>query len=347
MAGILQTLNGVNYSKESLENGKLKISIEITNDRFESAKERVYSRLAPTINIPGFRPGQAPKNLITAQLGPTLFEETLGELIPQATLEIIRKEDLIPLDQIEYKVEKVAEGTGVTYSATFSTFPEFDLPDLKNINVEKKPTDVTEEEIEKVINQMFEDSKKAGGEDKVAASSAPDDAWAATLNLGTKTLVELKDKIKEELKRQKDLMEQNRYVDEVIKQITEKTKFDLPSQMIDKEVERRRKMYSDRIERLGMKVEDFLKSQNTTFEELEKGWKKEADESIRAEIILMRLVKKYDVKVDESEVEEQINAVQDENMRKQYESLAGRQQIQTILLRQKVIKKLLEEVEQK
>jgi len=348
MAGVLQTLNGVNYSKEKLESGKLKVSIEITNDRFVTAKDRVYERLAPTINIPGFRPGQAPKNLITAQLGPTLFEETLGELIPQVTLEIIRKEDLIPLDQIEYKVEKVAEGTGVTYSATFSTFPEFELPDLKGIKVEKKQADVTDQEIDKVVQQMFEDSKKAGTEETQASpADKPDDTWASTLSLGVKTLEELRTSIKDELKRQKELIEQNRYIDEIIKQIIAKTSFVLPANMVDSEVGRRKKMYVERIERLGMKVEDFLKSQNTTFAELEKGWRKEAEESIRAEIILMRLVKKYDIKVADKEVDDQIAAVQDENLRKQYESLSGRQQIQTILVRQKVIKRLLEEIEAK
>lgn len=346
MSGILQTFNNISYSKERLEDGRLKLNVEIANERFETVKESVYERLASSVKLAGFRPGKAPKNLIEAQLGPTLFEETLGKLLPECTVEIIKRENLMPLDQIAYKVEKVAAGEGVKYSAVFTTFPEFKLPDISQIQVEKKKVEVSEEEIEKVVEQMFEDQQKKEKEGakkaKTSQRGKADDNWAASLNIGVKNLKELRKKVKGELTRQKETMEKNRYVGEIIKKVGEKSKFDIPKMLIDQEVEKRERQYKSRIENLGMKVEDFLRNQKTTLEELKKGWQKEAEEALRAEIILMQVAKDHNIEVEEKEVNGQINAIKDENLKKQYQTDQARRYITGVLLRQKVIKKILE-----
>lgn len=344
MSDLVKMVNNIQYSKETMDDGRLKLSVEVPNERFELVKEKVYQRLAPSVNISGFRPGQAPKNMIVAQLGPTLFEETLGELIPQATLEIIRHEDLVPLDQISYNVEKVAEGSGVKYTAIFSVLPDFELPDLSTIKVEKPVSEVTTEEVDKVIDQMFQEYKAQAEKDEGQNITEVNDVFAASLNLGVKTVDQLREKIQEELKRQKEMMDQNKYVDSVIKEIVERSDYRVPDTMINQEVDRKEKMYTDRIEKLGMKLEDFLKNQKTSLEELRKGWKKEAEQTIRAEIVLMKLSKKFDVKVTDDEIDSQMEQITDENLKKQYEGPNGRAYIRTVLLRQKVIQQLLKAV---
>jgi FKBP-type peptidyl-prolyl cis-trans isomerase (trigger factor) len=362
MSGVLQTFNNLSYSKEKLDDGKIQLSIEVENSRFETAKDKVYNRLAPTVEVQGFRPGKAPKNAIVAKLGANLFEQTINELIPEATLEIIKREKLMPLDRISYKLEKVAEGSGVKYSATFTVFPEFKLPDLKKIKVEKNEAKVKDEEVGNVIKQMFEDSKQkqtkenksetkgkqkeTKGNEKTGKQKANkqkmDDAWAASLNFNVKTLKELEEKIKGELKRQKESMEQNRFVSEVMKQIAEKSKLEVPSTMIDQEVARREAEYKQRIENLGMKVEDFLRNQKTSMEELRKGWKKEALEAIKAEIILIKIANEHDIKVEKDEMQKQIDAIKDEKLKAQYSSPQAQRYLQTVMLRQKVVKKIME-----
>jgi trigger factor len=353
MSGVIQTFNNLSYSKKRLEDGRVKLSIEIANDKFEVAKEVVYARLAPTVKISGFRPGKAPRNVIEAQLGPTLYEETLGKLLPECTLEIIKRENLMPLDQIAYKVEKVASGEGVKYSAVFTTFPDVKLPDLSKIKVEKKEVVVKDDEVEKVLEQMASDQQKTpplSTPDKTTPSKGSkekgkvkiDDSWAASLNLGVKNLKELKEKVKGELERQKQAVEQNRYIGEILKKISQQSKFEIPAKILEQEVTRREAQYRARIENLGMKVEDFLRNQKTTMDELKKGWMEEAREAVQSEIILMQIAGEYNIKVEQKEVDEQISAIKDEKLRSQYQGVQGKRYISGVLLRQKVIKKILE-----
>lgn len=343
MSGVVQTFNNLTYSKEKIEGGRVKLSVEIANERFELAKNKVYERLAPSVTITGFRPGKAPRNLTEAQLGPTLYEETLGALLPECTFEILKREKITPLDQIAYNIEKVAAGSGVKYSAVFTVFPEFKLPDLKKIKVEKKKVEVTKEDIEKVVKQMFDESQKKAREDqKKDEKPNMDDKWAASLNLGVKNLSELRAKVSEELKRQKELVEQNRYIGEVLDEIVKSSKFDIPEVLINQEVARREKQYKTRIENLGMKVEDFLRNQKTTLEELQKNWKKEASKAIVSEIVLMQIAREYNIKVEDKEVEAQIEAIKDEKLKKQYQTPQAQRYILSVLLRQKIVAKILE-----
>lgn len=348
MSGVLQTFNNVSYSKEKLEDGRTKINVEVENDRFELVKQKVYQKLAADVKIEGFRPGKAPENMIVAKLGPKLYEETLQELLPVVTLEIIKRENLIPLDRISYGVEKVGEGAGVKYSATFTVFPEFKLPELKKVKVKKEESSVTDEEVDSVIKKMFEESQKdKKGENKEKKKQKMDDEWAASMNMQSKTMDELKKKVKEELKRQKTSMSENKYIDGIISKIIEKSKFEIPDAMVAQEVERRKKQYESRIEQLGMKVEDFLRNQNTTMEKLEDDWKKEAVKQLKAEIILIKVSNEYKIVVTDEDVEKEIGRLKDEKLKKQYETKEAKTYLKNMLVRQKVVKKIVDLVEGK
>lgn len=343
MSKILQNFNNLSYSKEKLEGGKLQLNIEISNERFEIVKNKVYEKLASTVKVDGFRQGKAPKNIIIARLGPSLFEQTLNELVPQCTLEIIQREKLMPLDQISYKIDKIAEGSGVQYSATFTVFPEFKLPDISKIKVKKKEKiEIDEKEVEVVVKQMFNEKQKGVKGDKTKKDRKMNDEWAASLNLGVKNLKELKERIQTELLRQKKDLEKNKYISEVIDEISEKSKFEIPEILLEQEINKKEQEYKSRIENLGMKVEDFLRNQKTSIEELKKGWKKEADKVIRTEIILMKIANEYKIKVENAEVQKQIDEIKDEKLKAQYQNPQTKKHLQSILVRQKIVDKILE-----
>ncbi len=344
MGGVIQTFNNINYTKEKLNDGKIRLNIEITNERFEIAKERVFERLAPTVNINGFRPGKAPKNLVMAYLGPTLFEQTLNDLVPVCTLEVLQRENLKPIDNLEYKIETVAEGTGVKYSATFTSFPDFKLVDLSKIKIKKGKVEVKDEEIQEVIKQMYEDFKKV---DKTKYDIGISDKWASSLNLGVKNLKELKKRVRKELERQKELQERDKYVSKLLIEIAEKSKFIVPSILIEKEVNRKEMEYKLRIEKIGVKLDDFLRNQKITIEDLRKGWKKEAMEDIKIEIVIMKIADEYKIEVKDEEVDQYINSIKDEKLKEHYKDQRARKYLKTILFRQKVVNTLLEKVEGK
>jgi FKBP-type peptidyl-prolyl cis-trans isomerase (trigger factor) len=339
MNAVVQTFNNITYSRENLSDGRIKLSIEIANERFNLAKEKVFQRLSSTVSIPGFRPGKAPKNVLEANLGPKLFEETLGEVVPEVTSEVLKREKVTPIDQVAYQVEKVADGSGAKFNATFTPFPQFKLPKLSSIKATKGKATITDEDVDKVVDQMFTDRK-----DK---KMKKDDKWTASLGMKVKTLKELKVKVREELQKQKESLEQNKYIDSIVKQIVDQCKFEVPNQLVEREVNSQEQQYKVRIERLGMKVEDFLKSQKTTLDELKKGWRNEAKERVKVEIVLLQFAKNNNIQVTEADIDAQIMMVKDEKLKEQYGNPQARNYLRSIILRQKIVQRILQEVEGK
>ncbi|MBU0975922.1 hypothetical protein KJ918_03925, partial [Patescibacteria group bacterium] len=282
------------------------------------------------------------ENMIMAQLGPKLYEETLQELLPVATLEVIKREEIIPLDKIAYSVEKVGEGSGVKYSATFTVFPEFKLPDLSKIKVQKETAEVTEEEVKSVLEKMHDEAEK-----REKKKIKMDDSWAKSMNMEAKTLDELKKNVEKELKRQKATMEENNYIDAILTEIIEKSKFEVPTIMIDQELERREGQYKTRIEQLGMKVEDFLRNQKTTMDKIKEGWRKEAEKQLKTEVILIKVSNEHKIVLTNEDVDEQIAAIKDEKVKAQYETNEAKNYLKSILVRQRVVKKITDLVEGK
>ena len=341
MSNVLQTFNNISYSKSVLENGEISLDISVSNERFSRVSDEVFKRLAPSVEISGFRAGKAPKNLIIAKLGASFYEEILKEIMPSCTMEVIKREELTPLTQLSYQVKKIAEGSGVEYNAKFTSFPEFKLPDFKKIKVTKDIITIDEKEIDNVLEKMSEEQKKKKKDFKM------DDQWAASLNIGVKSVSELKDKIKIELEKQKKTNVENKYILDIIAQIAKLADLQIPQILVDSDLASKEEEYKQRITQLGLKVEDFLRNQKTTMDEVKKGWVSESKEKLTAEIILMKIAKEYNVTVDPSEVDAEISKIQDEKLKSQYQEVENRNYLQSVLIRQKIIQKLISLVEEK
>ena len=72
----------MNVSVEKLENGMAKLTIEVEPEQFEEAIERAYNKQKGRINIPGFRKGKAPRNVIEKLYGAAVFyDEAANDVI--------------------------------------------------------------------------------------------------------------------------------------------------------------------------------------------------------------------------------------------------------------------------
>lgn len=357
----------LSYEKKDLGNSKLELLITIPYSEFEETRQKSAEDLSKTIKVPGFRPGKAPKKSTEAYLGAQPYEEALNRLLPKYTIRVLQKEEITPLDQIKYKVEKVEEEAGVRFTASFTVYPTIKLGDFKKIKVKKDEVKVDEDEIDGVIENMYKESQKKnrkgndkdektettksgivvpkGAVEEDQVGSEADDVWAASFGIGVKTLKELKENVEKELKRQKEQMAMDKYVSDILAEIAKTVSVVVPETFISEEVAKREEDYRKRIENIGMKVEEFLEKQEVSLEELKKRWREEASVRIRNELILFQIVKDYSIKVSEEEVKKEVAAVRDPELKKQFETEEGRKYIQSVMLQQKAVRKLLDLVE--
>lgn len=324
-----------------------KITLKIGNEVFKSRKDKVFKRLSKDITITGFRPGKAPKTMLEARLGADLYEKTLNELLPDITYEYITKEKIEFLGRINYQASKVSEDEGVEFSITFVTYPEIKLPDFKKIKVEKEKVELTEKEIEEELKNVFKYrsvQNKEKGNVKTNEEAEITDKEVEALGLGLKTVKELKDLLRKQLEAQKENLARSKQVQGVIDEAIKKANFKVPQTMVDQEVDRKEHDYKHKIEDLGLKIEDFLKTQKLTLDEMKKNWQTEAEKVIQTELLLFEIAKVQELKVTNEEVTAEINTISDDKLKQQYDSLEGRNYVSSTILQQKAINWIVEEV---
>lgn len=135
-----------------------KVKLTVTADESELAviKERVLKGLAKSQgNIPGFRKGKAPLNLIEKQLDPALLQsEFLQNAINELFIQAIEKENLRTVSQPQVDVTKFAPYTTLEFTADIEVVGKIKLPDYKKIKVTKKAVSVTDKEVDEVVESL-------------------------------------------------------------------------------------------------------------------------------------------------------------------------------------------------
>lgn len=134
------------------ENCQMVLEVEADPQEVESSLEGAYDRLVKRANIPGFRKGKAPRQMVERYLGKeVLLQEALEHLVPQLLNQAISEQGIEPIAQPEVEITRVDP---VAFKATVPLKPTVELGKYLEIRIDKEPVEVTEEEVNKVIEQL-------------------------------------------------------------------------------------------------------------------------------------------------------------------------------------------------
>ena len=142
-------------SCEKVEKSQVALTIEVGAAEFEAAIEKAYQKMRKKINVPGFRPGKAPRKIIEGMYGAEVFfEEAINNAFPEAYEAAVKEQELRVVGYPT--VEMVGECTkdGFTFKATTPVYPEVTLGQYKGLEVEKAEATVTDEEVEAELDRM-------------------------------------------------------------------------------------------------------------------------------------------------------------------------------------------------
>lgn len=146
---------------EKIEGNVVKLEIRVEADKFNEAVKKAYSKNSKKFNIPGFRKGKAPMNMIKKFYGEGVFYEDAINICCENTYSAALDENNIkPVDYPEIDVVEVGEGKELIYTATVTVYPEVELGQYKGVEVKKIEYVVTDEEIETEIKSMQEKNSR-------------------------------------------------------------------------------------------------------------------------------------------------------------------------------------------
>jgi len=140
---------------EKVESNKFELSFTIDKESFEKAINAVYRKNVKNMNIPGFRRGKAPRNMIEKLYGKGVFyEDAINELLPDAYADAIKAAGIDPVSRPEFDIESVEDG--VTVKATVYVKPEVEIKDYLGIKANKYVAPVSDEEVDAEITRVRE-----------------------------------------------------------------------------------------------------------------------------------------------------------------------------------------------
>ena len=125
--------------KKDLEKKQIELKIEVSLEEIKPHLDKAATKLAKKSNIPGFRPGKAPYDLVKAKVGEmTIWQEAMNDIINESFYKAITDEKLETIGQPDIKVEKMAPGNPVVYTAVVSLLPDVTLGEWDKTEVKKK-----------------------------------------------------------------------------------------------------------------------------------------------------------------------------------------------------------------
>ena len=142
-------------SCEKVEKSQVALTIEVGAAEFEAAIEKAYQKMRKKINVPGFRPGKAPRKVIEGMYGAEVFfEEAINIAFPDAYEAAVKEQEL---QVVGYPaVEMVGECTkeGFTFKATTPVYPEVTLGEYKGLTAEKDEVKVGAADVNERLKQL-------------------------------------------------------------------------------------------------------------------------------------------------------------------------------------------------
>ncbi len=136
-----------------------RLRVEVPEQQIaDQIKTRLQS-VARTARVDGFRPGKAPSKVIERQFGARIRTEVISEMLRSSFTEAVGTHQLRPVADPVIDPINAEPGQGLSYTATFEIFPEVMLAPIEALQVERPECEVTEADLDKMVEVLREQAK--------------------------------------------------------------------------------------------------------------------------------------------------------------------------------------------
>lgn len=143
------------HTVKKLPKSVVELVVELSPADLQPHLERAAVQLSSQTTIPGFRPGKAPYEEVVRRFGAgRVWEEAATLAVPKVFGQVVAEEKLETIGSPQIDVVKLAPDNPFIFKATVALLPEVELGDYAKIKIERKPTDVKDEHIDKILADL-------------------------------------------------------------------------------------------------------------------------------------------------------------------------------------------------
>jgi len=161
-------------SLETTQGLERKMTVEVPAEKITTAIEAKLKNLTTQVKLSGFRPGKVPMRVVRQQFGKKVSQEVIAETMQSSYQQAIIQEKLRPAGNPSIEPLNLESDKDLKYIATFEVYPEIDLADASNFEVEVAEVEVAESDVDDIVDKLLkqkmnwtEVDRKAKKEDQV------------------------------------------------------------------------------------------------------------------------------------------------------------------------------------
>lgn len=326
---------------KKLEKSQAEITGSIPFEIWGKHRAQALKNINESVTVAGFRKGMIPENILVSKVGEMAILEEMAELaLSPAYVEIVMDHKMDAIGRPNIQVTKLAKENPLEFKIITAVVPEVFLPDYKKLATEQvmkqNPDDVklTSEELEttimrirksatphtKLSSDAFRGASKANhenialrkesGDDKADETSLPELTDAFVQKLGAFSDVsDFKTKLRATLIQQKSEQAQEKLRIRIADAIIDASKIDLPDLLIQSETSRIEAQFMADIERMGVKLEDYLKHAKKSIEEIRAEWRPHAEKKAKLQLALNAIAQKENIKPTDEEIGREVKHI--------------------------------------
>lgn len=305
-------------------------------------------RMAQDVELPGFRKGAAPLPMVEQNLGIKLQDEVLKTTMPNFLIEALKGTDIIPIDYPKYDLIVFVKGQQLQYKAIITNRPQVTVGNYKAIKaVRPTPKTVTEEEVSRVIDDLYKRWKvrQSVSQSSVVSNQSPDTTsrQAGSINfqdgsppatngqaqipddtfakaMGATSLSDLKTKVRQDLEANVKYNNELDYEEAILQEVEKITTVELPEVLIQDELNRMLVSLQRRVADMGLLLDEYLKGQGKTLDQLKNEWRIKAEKNVRMELGLAEIARMEGVQISDTELQAEVDKIQDQRVKRQFEA---------------------------
>ncbi len=141
---------------ESLSSVQKKISVEVPSERVQEELEKTYRTFQQSAQVKGFRAGKVPRPVLERHYGEQVAAEVSSHLVEETYWQALQDNSIQVVTDPQLVTEKLVPGQPFHYSATVEVRPEVTLSNYEGLEVEKRLSKVTEEDVNNALTRLTE-----------------------------------------------------------------------------------------------------------------------------------------------------------------------------------------------
>ena len=151
-----------------------KLSVIVTKKEIQEKIDKKLDEAKDTINLKGFRPGKAPRELLKKQFGKVLYGEVIEKTLNDSAFQALKDKNIKPAGQPKIDIKSSGEDKDLEFTIEVEKVPEIKKVDLSKIEIEKYEVKADKKDLETRLNQLAESSKKYNDKDASKAATNND-----------------------------------------------------------------------------------------------------------------------------------------------------------------------------